>query len=224
MNIQASIQVPPTTQNIQFPQVPNKIIDKSFFLEKIAPQGNGFINAETRLLALHNWAILRNTIEEGDYIRIELPSHGPNQWTKQLFHYLKILRLRPENISPTILIDASPLISQKSKNMQVIIPCTSSSFAKQSVVQHPIQTPFEVIQACPKGIKGMILSFSHFDEIDTGENFHLLPTSLKKLVCGACYKLTNKAISELQNFNNLRELIYPGQVLQEKTSTCFPPH
>jgi hypothetical protein len=153
------------SQNILFPPEPNRVIDGDYFLDRIVFQGreNPFI--PTKLLALHKWVYLRNTIQKGDFIAINLPADGrdqPAQERRRIENYLKILRLRIEEHLPTVLVDVTCIVSKKFNQSPVLLHCTKVEEAFRNL-QNKEMTALDIIENIPNEINGMIINNLNFD-------------------------------------------------------------
>jgi hypothetical protein len=101
-----------------------KIIDRSYITHEVFSQvGETFSFKTTPGLNRYKWAVLRNSIEQGDLIQIgDLcrdpnlpPKHEKNQPQLAVGHlslYLKMLRLEPETQNPTVDVDVTSLFNE----------------------------------------------------------------------------------------------------------------
>jgi Leucine-rich repeat (LRR) protein len=176
-------------KNFQLPNNQEKIIDSSFFLKNIIPQGTDYVFAPCPLLAEHKWVILRNSLQTGDFIRIELPflhQNHPSRQAGHLSNFLKILRLTPQDVSPTIHIDISSFVHDKSNilkrtfpqiiwlkgySTKAILPCVQLPPIWKEAEQNSITSAWDVIKNCSNEIKGRILSNLHLYEFEKGKNY-----------------------------------------------------
>jgi hypothetical protein len=74
---------------VKFPNQPNHIIDDEFFFFQKSRTASG----SKQTLDLHKWITLRESIQTGDYIRIDIPpipENHPKRAILQLSNYLKI--------------------------------------------------------------------------------------------------------------------------------------
>jgi Leucine-rich repeat (LRR) protein len=163
------INITPNTPKIEFPSEPNKIVDASFFLQKITPQGNAFTSDFNRKLNESKWVVFRRSIHAGNFIKMHIPPHVANDQEKayqQLSNYLKILRLTPTKDScADCLIEVSTLFPKILKNSQLIIPCAISSTLRVGEPQGILQL---IKEKCPDELKGIILKDLPFFEIEQG--------------------------------------------------------
>jgi hypothetical protein len=218
MNLDKCHAIKQTNQNVQFPAEPNKVINITFFLAKILLSDSQAPVVLTKYLAQHKWVKLRNTIQSGDFIAINLFPHDeqqPKQWTRQLANYLKILRLKPTETSPSVLVDITCL-ANKNSPAPIILPCLKTSEVLAHIPKK-VETVEEIVQGCPQEVNGLILSHLNFFEFDDRPKYDIyyppnIGTALKAQLSKKAQGIMNVAFlrylghGPLLSYNEMQEI------------------
>jgi hypothetical protein len=168
---------------VKFPNEPNKIIDEEFFFFQKSRTASGY----KQTLDLHKWITLRESIQKGDFIEIDvapIPENRPHRAIEQLSNYLKILRLSPtDDSSVTCLVDVSILtskiakdtllhtfpsihVSQQGKTRKAILPCARRlvPLENNQITERIPDKAKKSLKESPTDIQGMFLKYLEYEE------------------------------------------------------------
>jgi hypothetical protein len=159
-----------------------KIIDKSYVTHEVFRQvGDTFSFNTTPGINMYKWAVLRNSLEQGDLIQIgdlrkypelqpENEENQPQLAVGHLKNYLKMLRLEPEAQNPSsIRIDVTSLFNKISsqdlmkkfpnispEGDHYILPCKQNPLLPEGNLPQDLQGVTDMTKQLPYELVGMI--------------------------------------------------------------------
>jgi hypothetical protein len=177
---------------------------------------NGLVFPDTNNPALHPLKKdsielllpLRERVTSLDLSHCHLPNDGLLQ-IATFFPNLKSLKISEVNDSILQQLHSFPQLESLSFSE------TRDQFTAQKLANLPTtlkRLSFNYCKLSDEAIAGL-KELEHLEELNlsdvnvSGENFHLLPISLKKLNFNNCFFLKDKVIVELKDFKNLQELV-----------------
>jgi hypothetical protein len=245
-----SFPVNNVTNNVSIPAVPNKSIDRNYFLHDVEQRnGDSFVLAQSKGFNKYNWSVLRNSLCDGDFIKMEVALKNPNLAHEHLTRYLKILRLEKDATAPTVFLDVSCFFKQgpnpnllqafpqiREKREPYILRCRRCpNYGKNLKSENSIPEKVNrLLQLVPYELQGSIFEFMDVDLIlnlhkERINDYYTPLSSTKSDVPLACNKLAKcrlvSAINTLaqDRISGLFSIYYSRYFDDDFDGMLFPP-
>jgi hypothetical protein len=136
-----------------FKQEPKKIDSRFFTREVMGKQGDGYVMTPITSINRQRWAVVRTTLKDGDFIRIEgrPPKTQDARMAQHLQNYLHLLHLQTKGEKSTIFLEVTALVNKIS--FSKLFATFHNQIIPKPIVNKEGQTETHWIVPCTKSKK-----------------------------------------------------------------------